>query len=113
MFPKFEFYSKNYNFMDTPDCINLNKNEVKYDSDWYMIPDEGKLLQYTKFKSTEAPFREVLEDDLVRLEYKGRTTEIIVQNPANMTGLQFELLSNATKIEIIRNVNIVDDEENE
>lgn len=36
---RFQFYSSCYNFIASPDLINLNTGEVKYDSDWYKIPD--------------------------------------------------------------------------
>lgn len=108
---EFEFYSKNYNFIDTPDVININNGEVKYNSDWYRVPEDGKLLQYTKYKATISPFRNLLEDDLVKVtNANGKTFEVIIENPIKMTLRQHELLTNATHIEVIRNVNLLPEE---
>lgn len=103
----FAFYSKHYNFIDRPDLINLSRDEVKYDSDWYQIPQDGKLLQYTKYKETTPAAKNLLEDDLVKVtNTAGKTFEVIIENPIKMTFRQHELLTNATHIEVIRNVNL-------
>ena len=46
---KFRVYISKYKILDTPDIINFNTQEVKYDSDYYSL-DDIELMQYTGIK---------------------------------------------------------------
>lgn len=101
---QYYFYHYHYGLLENIDAINFSNNSVKYDSDWYSLEEDGKLLQiFPNFKAisidtgekvTLKEYDKVLIDDV---------SVAIIHNYEEMDETTFRLLKNAKKIEVITN----------